>query len=298
MIDINDLICDRYRIKALIGHGGMGDVYEAQDIIMKRSVAFKILSEESMKNHENVVRFENEAFIAASLSHPNIVKIYDYDYYGKQPFIVNEYQKGQTLKDALTFKRYFPLPEACQIMMQILDAAENMHEKGIIHRDIKPQNIFYGSDGLVKVSDFGISIIEGKELDVDERKKVVGTAQYLAPEVIRGKPASAQSDIYSITVSFFELVTGYLPFDGTNVNKIAIDHVRCEFPSPLNYMPNLPKKFEEIIAKGVAKDLNIRYKSAAEMKKDVIDLYENKESMKKSTPFFQRIFGFKKKNKI
>lgn len=294
MIKINDLIDDRYKIKSSLGHGGMSDVYEARDIIFKRPVAIKIINKESFQNSENLVRFENEARIAASLNHPNIVKIYDYGTYEDYPYIVNEFQRGQTLKDALSFKKYFNLQEACSIIIQILDALSYMHSKRIVHRDIKPQNIFYGSDGVAKISDFGISVSMDKKLkNVDENNKVVGTAQYIAPEVIRGHKANAQSDIYSLGVTFFELVTGYLPFDDENVNKVAMDHVKNEFPSPLEYMPNLPKEFEEIIKKSTIRDISIRYKSAAEMREDVLALYHNKKSVNKNTPFFERIFGIK-----
>lgn len=294
MIVINDLLDNRYKIKSNLGHGGMSDVYEARDIIFKRPVAIKMINKSSFENKENLIRFENEARISASLNHPNIVKIYDYGMHEGYPYIVNEFQRGQTLKDALSFKRYFNLQEACSIVIQILDALSYMHSKRIVHRDIKPQNIFYGSDGIAKISDFGISVSMDKKLkDVDENNKVVGTAQYLAPEVIRGHKANAQSDIYSMGVTFFELVTGYLPFDDENVNKVAMDHVKNEFPSPLEYMPNLPKEFEEIIKKSTTNDISIRYKSALEMKEDVLLLYQNKKKVNKNVTFFERVFGIK-----
>lgn len=291
MINIGDLIDDRYKIKATLGKGGMSEVYEAYDIVLKKTVALKILNEASRNNPENLIRFENEARIAASLFHPNIVRIYNYQEYKDTYFIVNEYQKGQTLKDYLAFKSYLPLKEACQIMIQILDALSFMHQKGIIHRDIKPQNIFYGSDGIAKVSDFGISIIKDEVLNVDEYKKVVGTAQYLAPELIKGSRANEQSDIYSAGVTFFELLSGYLPFDDDNVNKVAMAHVKEEFPSILKYMPTLPKSVDEIIKKAVSKDLSYRYKSASDMLDDVIDLYKDKKVIRKSTRLIDRIFG-------
>ena len=298
MIKVNDLIDDRYKIKASIGHGGMSDVFEGYDIVMKRAIAFKILNEESVLNPQNLIRFENEARIAASLFHPNIVRIYDYGFYKGAPYIVNELQKGQTLKDALTFKKFFSLPEACQIMIQVLEGLAYIHSKGIIHRDIKPQNIFYGSDGIAKIADFGISTIKYYNLNLDEPKKVVGTAQYLAPEVLRGSKPNEQSDIYAAGVTFFELLTGYIPFDDQNVNVVARAHVDHEIPSPLDYMPTLPQKCEDIVKKATSKNLNYRYLKAEDMLTDIKELYDDKKTIKKSTPLITRLFGIMKRNKI
>ena len=298
MIKVNDLIDDRYKIKASIGHGGMSDVFEGYDIVMKRAIAFKILNEESVLNPQNLIRFENEARIAASLFHPNIVRIYDYGFYEGAPYIVNELQKGQTLKDALTFKKFFSLPEACQIMIQVLEGLAYIHSKGIIHRDIKPQNIFYGSDGIAKIADFGISTIKYYNLNLDEPKKVVGTAQYLAPEVLRGSKPNEQSDIYAAGVTFFELLTGYIPFDDQNVNVVARAHVDHEIPSPLDYMPTLPQKCEDIVKKATSKNLNYRYLKAEDMLNDIKELYDDKKTIKKSTPLITRLFGIMKRNKI
>ena len=299
MINISDMIDDRYKVRAFLGHGGMSDVYEAHDIIMKRIVAIKILNEASMNIRENQIRFENEARIASSLYHPNIVKIYNYGKYKGQAFIVNEFQKGQTLKDALNFKGYFSLAESCQIMIQVLSALAFMHQKGIIHRDIKPQNIFYGTDGIAKVSDFGISIIKGSKMGIDEYKKVVGTVHYMAPEVIKGAKANEQSDIYSAGVTFLELLTGCLPFmnkgDEDNINKIAIAHIKYDIPSPLSFMVSLPKETEDIVFKATNKDLSLRYKSANEMKNDIERLYQNKSVISKSFNFFDRIFNSKRR---
>ena len=298
MIKVNDLIDDRYKIKASIGHGGMSDVFEGYDIVMKRAVAFKILNEESVLNPQNLIRFENEARIAASLFHPNIVRIYNYGLYEGAPYIVNELQKGQTLKDALVFKKFFSLPEACQIMIQVLEGLAYIHSKGIIHRDIKPQNIFYGSDGIAKIADFGISTIKYYNINLDEPKKVVGTAQYLSPEVLRGSKPNEQSDIYAAGVTFFELLTGYIPFDDLNVNKVARAHVNHDIPSPLEYMPTLPQKCEDIVKKATSRNLNYRYLSAEDMLNDIKELYDDKKIIKKSTPLITRLFGIMKRNKI
>lgn len=291
MIEVGKLLADRYKITSKIGHGGMSEVYEARDIIFRRPVAVKMLSLDASSNIENVIRFQNEARIASALNHPNIVKIYDFGSYYNTPYIVNEYMKSQTLKDTIDFKKSLPLYQALRITSQLLDAACYLHEKNIIHRDIKPQNIFYGSDEIVKLADFGISIVLNASLNINENKRVVGTAQYLAPELVRGKKPSFQSDIYAIGITFYELLTGEVPFDDGNVNKIAFDHIKKDIPSPLKTMPTLPKSVEKIIFKATNKDLDLRYKTAKEMQKDIIKLLNNKNEMKKNRGFFSRFFG-------
>ena len=182
MIRVNDLIGERYKIISELGHGGMSDVFEARDIIFKRTVAVKIIKFENSNKIENLIRFQNEARFSAAFNHPNIVKIYDYGEHNNLPYIVNEYMKSQTLRDVLDYKKNLGLNETCQIMLQLCDAVIEVHSKNIIHRDIKPQNIYYLSDGTVKLSDFGISVLLNSPLNVNENKKVMGTVQYLAPE--------------------------------------------------------------------------------------------------------------------
>jgi len=295
MISVNDMLDNRYKIRVLIGRGGMSDVYEAYDIIMKRAVAIKIINEGNENNPESKTKFENEARISSSLNHPNIVKIFNYSFFNKSPYIVNEYQKGQTLKDTLGFKGYFTLFESCQIMIQILNALSYIHKNNIIHRDIKPQNIFYGSDGIIKVSDFGISIFKKDIERIKNAKKIDGTVQYLAPEVIRKNECSEQSDIYSAGITFFELLTGYLPFDEDNVVEVAKSHLHNEVPSPRKIMMNLPLECEEIIKKATEKDLSLRYKNADQMKKDIESIYNNKRIVSKGSNLFDKIFNRRKK---
>ena len=291
MININDIINKRYKILGTVGHGGMSDVYQAKDLIFKREVAIKVIKYEFINNIENLIRFQNEARISACLNHPNIIKIFDYGEIDNLPFIVNEFVKDQTLRDVLDFKRALSSKEACLIMLQILDAIIYIHSKNIIHRDIKPQNIFYGVDGSVKLSDFGISVIKGSLMNVNENNKVVGTAQYLAPEIFRGGKPSFQSDIFSLGILFFEIVTGRVPFDAKTPGEVGALMLENDVPSPKKFMPSIPKEIEEIILKSTSKDLNIRYKDAKEMRKDIDKVYNNKKLINKGHSLFARIFG-------
>lgn len=291
MIRVNDVIGQRYKIISELGKGGMSDVYEARDVIFRREVALKIIKYENAKRIDNLIRFQNEARFSAAFNHPNIVKIYDYGEYNNLPYIVTEYVKGQTLRDVLDYKRCFSLNESCSIMLQLCDALIEVHFKNIVHRDIKPQNVYYASDGEIKLGDFGISVLLGSGMNVNENKKVMGTAQYLAPELVYGEKATFQSDIYAMGITFFELLTGRVPFDGKNPHDVAVMQVEKEVPSPLTINPDLPKEVEYIIFKAVNKNLDERYKSVNEMKKDILSLYKNKKIMRKRGSLFARIFG-------
>lgn len=291
MIRINDLIGDRYKIISELGHGGMSDVFEAKDIIFKRTVAIKIIKFDQANKIENLIRFQNEARFSAAFSHPNIVKIFDYGEHNNLPYIVNEYMKSQTLRDTLNYKKNLTLNEACQIMLQLCDALIEVHSKNIIHRDVKPQNIYYGSDGTIKLSDFGISVLLNSPLNVNENKKVMGTVQYLAPELVYGKKCSFQSDIYAAGITFYELLTGQVPFDGKKASDVAYMQVNDDMPSVLSVIPTLPKEVDKIIEKATAKELHDRYKNVSDLRRDILSLYKNKKLVKKKTNFFVKLFG-------
>lgn len=291
MIKAGDLILNRYKVLNTIGHGGMSDVFEAKDLIFKREVAIKVIKEEYIDNIENLIRFQNEARITACLNHPNIVNIYDYGEINNLPFIVDEFVKDQTLRDVLDFKRALSVKESCSIMLQLLDALEYIHSKNIIHRDIKPQNIFYGVDGSIKLADFGISIIKGSRLNINENKKTVGTIQYLAPEVIKGNGSSFQSDIYALGILFYELIIGKVPLDASTVKECSIKVLTEEIEPPSKFNNLIPKEVDEIIFKATNKSLEKRYKSCKEMKDDILKIMSNKKIINKGTGFLSRLFG-------
>ncbi len=290
-LKIGSLVDGRYRITARIGHGGMAEVYEGHDIINKKMVAIKLIREDVMNNPVNLARFQNEASIAASLNHENIVQVYNHGTINGIPYIANEYIKGQTLKEVLDFRSSLPMGEAIDIMLQLAAALNYAHKHGIVHRDVKPDNIYLMGDGTIKLGDFGIAQSNAKFSN--ENNEIVGSVYYLAPEITTGKAATPQSDIYAAGVTFFELITGHAPFIKENPLDIAIAHVKEKFPSPKKYLPNCPKELERIIFKCVRKNPNERYQDANELYADLKALKENPNSFKEKKSLIARIFGFK-----
>ena len=290
-LKIGSLVDGRYRITARIGHGGMAEVYEGHDIINKKMVAIKLIREDVMNNPINLARFQNEASIAASLNHENIVQVYNHGTINGIPYIANEYIKGQTLKEVLDFRSSLPMGEAIDIMLQLAAALNYAHKHGIVHRDVKPDNIYLMGDGTIKLGDFGIAQSNAKFSN--ENNEIVGSVYYLAPEITTGKAATPQSDIYAAGVTFFELITGHAPFIKENPLDIAIAHVKEKFPSPKKYLPNCPKELERIIFKCVRKNPNERYQDANELYADLKALKENPNSFKEKKSLIARIFGFK-----
>lgn len=292
-IKIGSLIDSRYRVTARIGHGGTALVYEANDIFRKKIVALKIIREDITHNPINLKRFENETTIAASLSHPNIVKVYDNGYINNLPYIVNEYIKGQTLKDLLDFRGSLPLAEALDYMIQLASALFYAHQHYIIHRDVKPDNIFVLKDGTIKLGDFGIATIDNSTQFDGEHNEILGSVHYLAPEISRGNPASAQSDIYAAGVTFFEMLTGHVPFNKSKAIDIAVAHIKERFPSVKKYLPNCPKEVEKIIFKCTKRNPKDRYKTARDLLNDLQEIKNSPELLKEKKSLFARIFGFK-----
>lgn len=290
---IGSLVDGRYRVTARIGHGGMAEVYEGNDIITKKVVAIKLIREDVMNNPVNLIRFTNEAALAASLNHPNIVKVFNHGTVDGIPYIANEYIKGQNLKEVLDFRGALPLSEALDYMIQLASALDYAHKHGIIHRDVKPDNLYAMGDGTIKLGDFGIAQTDDTTNLSDVNSEIVGSVHYLAPEITSGKPASAQSDIYSAGVTFFELITGHVPYIKQHAIDIAIAHVKEKFPSPKKYLPNCPTAVEKIIFKCVKKNPKERYANADEFLNDLLTLKNDPKALKEKKGLLSRIFGFK-----
>lgn len=272
----------RYEITELIGVGGMADVYKANDVMENRTVAVKILKPEFSQNEEFLRRFRNESKAIAVLSHPNIVKIYDVGFTDEIQFIVMEYIDGITLKEFIEQQGVLKWKDALHFVTQILRALQHAHDKGIVHRDIKPQNIMLFTDGTIKVMDFGIarfSRIDGKTLS----DKTIGSVHYISPEQARGDMTDERSDIYSVGVMLYEMLTGRKPFDGENPVAIALKHMQETAVSPREIMPSIPEALEEIVIHAMERDPARRYQSAAEMIRD-IDTFKLNQSV---------VFGYK-----
>lgn len=293
-VKIGSIFDDRYKIHARIGHGGMAEVYEASDIINKRTVAIKLIREDIMKDPINLRRFENEATIAASLSHPNIVAVYNHGTFGGRPYIVNEYMKGQTLKEILDFRGSLPLSETLLYLLQLTSALGYAHAHGIVHRDVKPDNIFVLADGTIKLSDFGIAQASGIDDGLTKNQEnIIGSVHYIAPELIQGKAATAQSDVYAVGITFFEMLTGRVPFERDSAVNIAVAHIRDKFPSIRKQLPSCPKEIERIIFKATKKNRKDRYQNMNEYYDDLLNAKNNPEITDEKKGLLSRIFGFK-----
>ena len=268
MIMKGQKINDRYQIIKSIGEGGMANVYLAYDTILDRDVAVKVLRGDLSNDEKFVRRFQREALNASSLSHPNIVEVYDVGDDNGQYFIVMEYIEGKNLKDLLKKRGKLTTSEVVDIMSQIADGLSVAHDSYIIHRDIKPQNIMILENGLVKITDFGIAMAMNAT-QLTQTNSVMGSVHYLPPEQASGKGSTLKSDIYSMGILMYELLTGKLPYRGDNAVEIALKHLKEPLPSIRDELPDLPQSVENIILKSAAKNPKNRYNDAREMYEDL-----------------------------
>lgn len=292
MIKIGDRVDLRYHITGRIAHGGMADVYEAMDLINRRTVSLKVMREDMMGDPENVRRFQRECIAAASLNNPNIVKVYGQGVIDGRPYMANEYIKGQTLRDKLNFSPVHSLSplESCEVMLQLTSGVQYIHEHGIIHRDIKPDNLFYLSDGSIKIADFGISVAVGES---DGGDAVSGTVYYTAPEILMGKPSGVASDIYSMGIVFYEILTGSVPFDGRTAEDVALKQIKEHFPEPSKSTPSVPKAVDKIVVKACRKRSEERFVSSLEMHEAIAEAMKDERSFRERKGFLSKLFGFK-----
>ena len=264
---IGRILDDRYEIIELIGSGGMANVYKALCHRLNRYDAVKIMRDETAANTELRRRFCAESQAVAMLSHPNIVSVYDVSHSDNVEYIVMELIEGITLKQYLQKKSVLEPAEVLDFTIQIAKALEHAHSKGIIHRDIKPQNIMLLKDGMIKVADFGIASLES---DIEENNgEAVGSVHYIAPEQARGQAPDARSDIYSLGIVMYEMLTGKLPYIGASDVEVAVKHMNTDPVSPRELVPDIPEELERICLKAMNSDMDKRYQTASELLADL-----------------------------
>ena len=264
----------RYEIQDVIGVGGMAVVYKAYDNIDDRIVAVKVLKEEYLANEEFRRRFKNESKAIAVLSHPNIVKVYDVSFGDRLQYIVMEYIEGITLKEYIEKRGVIDWNEALFFIIQILRALQHAHDKGVVHRDVKPQNIMLLENGTIKVADFGIARFSHSESRT-VTEKAIGSVHYISPEQAKGELTDEKADIYSVGIMLYEMLTGKLPFDADNAVSVALMQVNSEAQPPRTINSKIPVGFEQITMKAMQKSTRERYQSAAEVLMDLEELKRN-----------------------
>jgi eukaryotic-like serine/threonine-protein kinase len=261
---VGKILAQRYELIEKIAEGGMARVYRGRDLLLKRTIAVKVLKDQMTGDAAFIRRFEREAQSAAALSHPHIVNIYDVGEEDGIYFMVMEYVDGKNLKEHIREKGRLSSSEAIKITRQIAEALEQAHAAGVVHRDIKPQNILFSRDGKVKVADFGIAIA-GDGVTVTVGDQIIGSVQYISPEQARGELAGKQSDLYSLGIVMYEMVTGKVPFTAESPVALAMKHIQEQIVPPRRLVESIPEALEEIILKAVAKDSAERFGTAAEL---------------------------------
>ncbi len=274
---LNKIISNRYEIHEIIGVGGMAVVYKAYDRVDDRIVAVKILKDEYLASEEYKIRFKNESKAISVLNHPNVVKVYDVCYGENLQYIVMEHVEGITLKEFIERQKVLDWKEALIVVVQILKALQHAHDKGVIHRDIKPQNILLLSNATIKVTDFGIASFKRGEIKSLEEKEAIGSVHYVSPEQARGEYTDEKSDIYSVGVVLYEMLTGKMPFEADDEDNVALMQVQNEAVKPTMINPSIPLGLEQITLRAMQKSTSDRYQSAAEFLMDLDEFRKNPE---------------------
>jgi eukaryotic-like serine/threonine-protein kinase len=280
-------ILGRYEIRSLLGAGGMGEVYLAQDTTLRRSVAIKLLPADLSANRDRLMRFEREAYAASSLNHPNILTIYEIGEQDAHHFIVTEYVEGESLRQHLS-RTPMELGEMLDVASQVASALAATHQAGIIHRDIKPENIMLKRDGLVKVLDFGLAKLTDSQAPASnpeaatipmgtEPGVVMGTVSYMSPEQARGIELDARTDIWSLGVVLYEMVSGRLPFEGATMSDVIGLILHKEPPTIVRFAPDVPSELERIVTKALRKDKEERYQVDKDLALDLKSLKQRLE---------------------
>lgn len=292
MIEIGSKVDGRYRITGRIAHGGMADIYEAYDVVLRLPVALKLMRSDMMGKKENLERFRRECIAAASLNNPYIVKVYGSGEIDGRPYMANEYVDGRTVRDKLNMTAGHSLSalESCEIMLQLTSGVSYIHSHGLVHRDLKPDNIFYLADGSIKISDFGIATRLGERAEGD---RVPGTIFYTAPETLLSGTAIVQSDIYSMGIVFFELLTGRVPFDAGRTEEVALAHINKRMPEPSAFAPSVPRSLDRIVLKATRKRPHDRYRTSEEMRQAIEEALKSGNDFQERRGFLSRLFGFK-----
>ena len=257
------VVADRYELEQLVGAGGMSSVFRAHDRVLERTVALKILHERLAAQKDVVDRFSREARMVAGLSHHNIVAVIDRGDHDGSPFIVFEYVAGENLKQLLGHTGPLPVERALELAIEIAKALEFAHEKGFVHRDVKPQNVLLNGNGEAKVTDFGIARVIAQDGGETQTGTVLGTCDYISPEQAQGRRVDAHSDIYSLGIVLYELLTGDVPFTGENFVAVAMQHINAPPPPVSLQRPEVPRRLEAAIDRALAKDPEARFDTMA-----------------------------------
>lgn len=267
---MNQLLSNRYLLQEQIGAGGMAVIYKAADLQTEKTVAVKVLREEYAKDAEFVARFDREAKAMQRVRHANIVEVYAVGRDSGVPYIVMEYVDGPTLKEILRMRGKLPIKQSVQIMLCLCEAIQTAHDNGVIHRDLKPHNILVASDGSVKITDFGIAKFVGSSTMTMASENVLGSVHYIAPEQASGGETDEKTDVYSLGITMYELLTGNLPFDGDTTVSVAIKHIQQSVPSPQRKNPDISHSLAACVMKACAKDPNIRYQTPGDFARDLL----------------------------